>query len=349
MRYITIAILLLLLTSCKITKYYSYESLKAPEIILPPDVKTIGFLDRNSHFDSDTTSQYFLYNGTTQKDSNNYDSVKVVNCHIGLNDNVSGILTDENIAFIQLQPKYLPGKRSLTPLSWQKADSICAKNNTDILICLENIQIFNQYDIFYESIEDEDDIYVGTSLIKYAAAWRIYDPFLRKYLDERVIIDSLYTTSEAYSKKALLKKIPSRQLLSADIAYEIGGDYAKRISPVWQNITRQYFVAGHRDFSVATYYMENKNLDKAMTVWQKIVSENKGKIAARAAFNLAFGYEIKEDYKQALHWIRKSAALYRELKKSPSELSIIKDYLKKLQQQAENHYRLNNFFGKNEN
>ncbi len=346
MKYITTAILFLLFTSCKITEYYSFESLKAPEIILPADIKTIGFLDRNSHFDSDTLSQYFLYNNKTQKDTNVYDSLKTANCYIGFNDNTANSVTEQAIPLIQLPRRNLPGKRTNTPISWETANSICEKNGIDVLVCLEDMQIFNQYETFSEETED-GGIYIGNTLIKYTVTWRIYDPLLKKYYHEQIITDSLYTANEAYSKKLLIKKMPHRKSIFTDIAYEIGSDYAKRISPVWQNITRRYFAAGSRDFSVANYYMQNNNLDKAMAVWQKIENENNGKIAARAAFNLAFGYEIKGDYKQALHWIRQSAALYRKLKKEPSELSIVKDYLKKLQQQTENHYRLNNFFGKN--
>ncbi len=346
MKYTTIAILLLLFTSCKITEYYSYESMKAPEIILPADAKTIGFLDRNKHFESDSIAQYFVYNKETLKDTNVYDSIKIANCYAGFKDNIANSVTEQTIPLIQLPRRNLSSKRQDTPLSWETANSICAKNGIDILVCLENLQIFNQYETFSEETENGDDIYIGSTLVKYTATWRIYDPLLKKYYHEQIITDSLYTTNEAYSKKALFKEMPHRKAIFADIAYEIGANYAKKISPEWQNIYRYYFVAGNRDFSVADYYFKNNDLDKAMAVWQQNTTQKDKKLAARAAYNLAFAYEIKEDYKQAFHWLRQSIALYRELKKEPTEISIVKDYHRKLTEKAKNHNRLNLFFGK---
>ncbi len=346
MKYTTIAILLLLFTSCKITEYYSYESIKAPEIILPADAKTIGFLNRNNHFDSDTIYQYFLYNGKIQKDTNVYDSIKIANCYAGFKDNVDNSVTEQAIPLIQLPRKNLSGKRQNTPLSWDITNDICAKKGIDVLVCLEDMQIFNQYETFSEETENGDDIYVGNTLIKYSVTWRIYDPLLKKYYHEQIITDSLYTTNEAYSKKALFKEMPHRKSIFTDIAYEIGTNYAKKISPEWQNTHRYYFVAGNRDFSVADYYFKDNELDKAMTVWQQIATQKDKKLAARAAYNLALAYEIKEDYKQAFHWLRQSIAFYRKLKKEPSEISIVKDYHKKLTEKAKNHNRLNLFFGK---
>lgn len=346
MKNIIIIFFILFLSSCKITDIYKYENLKSPKVILPADIKTIGFLDRNISFDTDSLSNYYLLNKKQKKDTTNYNSTQIKNSYAGFIENISDILSTNTIPLIRLPKQHISGRRNLQPLSWSKVNQICAKYGTDILVCLEDIQIFNEYSSFIDSDEEGEDIYVGLTLIKYASIWRIYDPLTEKYLHEQLIVDSLYTSNESYSKKSLYQKMPSRASIQSDVAYQIGSDYAQVISPKWRNIKRYYFVAGNRDFSVANYYLQNKNLDKAMAVWHNIEKNNSGKIAARAAFNLAFAYEIKEDYKQAGHWLRKSAALYNKLKKVPSELNIVKDYVEELKLQTKNYYRLNKFFGK---
>jgi len=339
-RYYGVVFSLFLLSSCQTTALYQFEGLRAPDIIIPPDVKTYGFVDRNTSFDIDTLNQYFKLNTLSFLDSINYDSIKALNCHSGLSENLSEYLAVDTIPFVQLPSKYILGNRNYDPMPWEQVDSICELTGSDVLICLEDIQIFNKYDV----IEEEE--YWGLTDINYYSIWRIYDPLVKKYHDERIITDSLYTEVNSTSHQKLVEeKLPKRLELMSEVSYEIGKQYAELISPAWKNMPRKYFVAGDKDFGLARYYLENDNLDQSMLLWEKLSKSEKVKIAGRAAYNMAMGYELKEEFSKANHWMRKSINFYRKLEKKPSEYKIVKEYYKLLTERTQNNYRLDKFFG----
>ncbi|MCT4601734.1 MAG: DUF6340 family protein [Marinifilum sp.] len=322
---------------------FEFESLKAPKVIIPPDVKTIGFVDRNLSFDVDTLSSYYVMNELTIKDTINHDKVRAINCYLGLSENLSNYYALDSISFTRLPNQHLSGARRYDPISWERVDSICQSTASDILICLEDIQIFNEYEI----IKGEENW--GITDIKYFVVWRIYDPLLQKFHDERMISDSLYTEVSSYSYAKLIEEqMPTRQEINIEVAYEVGRNYANLISPAWDSFTRKYFVAGHQDFSLAHYYLNNDSLDKAIEIWEKHADAENKKLAGRASYNLAMAYELKEDFQQAGHWIRKAIHKYKEIEKVPSEIKHVKEYYNELTLRTQNNYLLDKFFGKDE-
>ena len=332
--------LIFILSSCQTTALFQFESLKAPKIIIPPDVKTFGFVDRNTSFDIDSVSNYYKMNDIITIDSSNYDSIRSLNCYLGLRENLSEYLGADSIPFIKLPHKHFTGDRVYKPMEWTQVDSICESTGSDVLVCLEDILIFNEYKI----ISEEENW--GITDIKYYSVWRIYDPLLQKLHDERILMDSLYSEVSSSSYQRLVEeKLPSRKEISAEVAYEIGRKYANLISPQWTNITREYFIGGDQDFILARYYLENDNLEQSIAIWEKLVESNDLKISARAAYNLAMAYELKNDFEQANHWMRKSVTQYRKMKKEPSEFKKVKKYFKQLTQRTQNNFLLDKFFG----
>lgn len=339
-RLIGLVLLLFSASGCQTVALFEFESLEAPKVVLPPDIKTIGFVDRNLNFEVDTVSEYYLTNSVVLKDTNNYDEIRSINCHLGLSENLSYLYSIDSISFTRLPKKRLSGDRVYPPISWQLVDSICELTRSDILICLEDIQIFNEYEII------SGDENWGVTDIKYFVVWRIYDPLLQKFHDERVISDSLYTevNSNSYTK-LVEEKIPNREEINAEISYEIGRNYANLISPVWKKFIRNYFITGHSDFTLANYYFNNDGIDQAIEIWKKHTESENKKLAGRASYNLALAYELKEDFKEANHWMRKSISIYRSMDKIPSEFKYAKDYFKNLTMRTQNNYLLDKFFG----
>ncbi len=340
-KYLLFGVFPLIFGSCQTMALYTFESLKAPKIIVPPDVKTIGFVDRNLSFDSDSLSEYYQSNALTVKDTANYDKIRAINCHLGLSENLSNYYALDSISFTRFSIKHIEGERKYDPMTWEQVDSVCESSGSDIIICLEDLQIFNEY----ETIKGEENW--GITDIRYYAVWRIYDPLLQKLHDERMISDSLYTEVSSYSFTKLIEdKMPTRKELNAEVSYEVGRNYANLISPTWEELTRTYFIAGHEDFSLAYYYLSNENLNQAIEMWKKHTNSVDLKIAGRACYNLAMAYELKEDFQKANVWIQKSIKYYQDLDKEPSEYKFIKEYYKELTQRIQNSYLLDKFFGK---
>ena len=80
---------LFLLSSCQTFSLYSFQGLNAPKILIPADVKTIGFVDRNTSFKIDTVSQYYLLNSNLITDTTDYSTDISTNCYFGFTENLS--------------------------------------------------------------------------------------------------------------------------------------------------------------------------------------------------------------------------------------------------------------------
>ncbi|PKQ61597.1 hypothetical protein BZG02_15535 [Labilibaculum filiforme] len=319
---------------------YSFQGLSAPEVVIPADVKTICFVDRNTSFKLDTVSQYYLLNNTVLKDTTDYTASTASNCYLGFIENLSEYLLMDSIPFIRLDKKEMPGKRRYDPMKWEQVDSICASNGSDILICLEDIQLYNKYTII------EDVLHYGITDVNYFAVWRIYDPLNKTHLNEKMQIDSLFTEVSASSyNQLLIDKLPKRGEIFKDVSYQIGNQYADLLAPKWIDISRKYFASGDDRLAISKYYINQEDWETPISLWTEISNEDDNKLAGRACFNLAVAYELKGDFDQANHWIRKSIFHYKKLKSLPSEFKLVEKYTLQLLERTKNNKMLNLFFG----
>jgi hypothetical protein len=336
---------LFLLSSCQTLSLYSFQGLNAPDVIIPSDVKTIGFVDRNTSFKIDSVSQYYYFNRSLISsnllvDTTDYNTDISISCYNGFTENLSEYLAMDSIPFIQLEKKEMQGDRDYKPMKWELVDSICASTGSDVLICLEDIQLYNKYTVF------ENGLHYGIMDVNYYAVWRIYDPLNKTYLDEEIVIDSLFSevTSPSY-KKLIEQELPKRKDLFKDVSYQIGNQYADKLAPKWLDITRKYFASGDDRLAISKYYIDRGDWESPIILWTEISNEDDFKLAGRACYNLAVAYEIKEDFVTANQWIRKSIFQYKNLKSLPSEFKLVTQYTLELIERTKNKEKLDRFFG----
>jgi len=330
------------LSSCQTIAIYNYEGMVAPKVIIPSDVKTMAFVDRNLRYMQDTVGMYYMDYYKINKDTVIYDDMMAEQVYQGFDHSKSELLAIDTLPFYSLDKVDLKGRRLYQPLQWSTVDSLCSINNSDILISLEDIQIYTKYSTM--EIEYGQMAFVD---INYFAVWRIYDPLLKKYIDERVIADSLFLEEQGGSFRAL-RKIENikRKKIIKDIAYYVGEQYAQYLSPSWQKMERKYFVSGSSEFDVANYYVQKDDFDSAILIWEKLTRSDDLKIAARACFNMAFAMELQGKFKQAEAWLNQSQEHYKRLSKPAVEYKYLQDYKKELTSRFQNNYRLEKFFGK---
>lgn len=339
-RIFIIVISLFLLVSCQTLSIYSFQGLNAPKVIIPSDVKTIGFVDRNTSFKIDSVSQIYTVNSTLLIDTTDFNIVLSTNCYQGFTENLSEYLVMDSIPFIQLDKKEMKGNRDYKPMKWDLVDSICASTGSDVLICLEDIQLYNNYTVF------EDVLYYGIADVNYYAIWRIYDPLNQTYIDEQIVIDSLFSEVSSSSYNRLIEdKLPKREDLFKDVSYQIGNQYADMLAPKWIDITRKYFASGNDRLAISKYYIDRGDWESPIILWTEISNEDDFKLAGRACYNLAFANEIKGDFLTANQWILKSIYNYKKLKSLPSEFKIVEKYTLELNERAKNKEKLDRFFG----
>ncbi|MBI9059407.1 MAG: hypothetical protein JEZ01_16715 [Labilibaculum sp.] len=330
---------LLFLTSCQSYSLYHFQGLEAPSIVIPSDVKTIGFVDRNTSFEIDSLNKIYMVDDNVIRDSTDYTEVIAKNCYVGFIESFSDDLGIDSINYISLNAEVVDGGRDYSPLKWNIVDSICSKTTSDILICLEDIQIFNKYSIII------NEGYYGITDINHFSAWRVYDPLDQSIIDEQIVQDSLFTEELSYSyNKLIAEKLPKRSEIFRDVAYEIGSNYADLFIPKWINLKRKYFISGDNRLSVAKYYLAQENWDAMIILWKEIANEDDDKLAGRACYNLALAYEVKEDFMAANQWIRKSIFHYKKMKSKSVEFEMVKEYTMELIKRTKNKKKLDLFF-----
>lgn len=339
--YLSVLSLMLLLPACKTISTVQFQALEAPDIVIPSDVSRIAFVDRNQHFPSDSVIHYYSVTSVSIKDTIDHTQNMSLNCYQGFIENLSEFWSQDSIPFIRLPRKMMPDTtRHFTPLSWETVDSICQASQSDVLVVLEDILAFNKHEIV------EGDDYWAFTDVHYYGKWRIYDPLYKKFYDDRLLVDSLFMeVTDGSFNKLVNEKLPSREQMLNDAAYELGRSYVDLISPKWVDVSRNYFVSGDKRLSAALYFMNKNEFDSAISIWKSLINMNDLKLAGRAAYNLAVVHEMKGDLKNAMGWIRKSIYLYKSMKNRPDEYKEIEAYTLVLNSRWDNGKKIKRFFG----
>jgi len=337
-------VLVLLMSACKTTSVVRFQAIEAPKVILPPDVNQLAFVDRNLHFPSDSVIHYYSLAGAPIKDSIDHTQDMSLNCYWGFIENLSEFWSQDSVPFIRLPRKKTTDTiRHYELLNWETVDSLCQASQSDVLVVLEDIQAFNKHEIV------QDEIYWAFTEVDYYGKWRIYDPLYQKIYDDRFIVDSLFMESSNWSfDKLVSEKLPRREQMLNDAAYELGRNYVDLISPRWIDVSRKYFVSGDKRLSAALYYMNREEFDNAINIWKSMIGEDNLKLAGRAAYNLAVVHEMKGDLKNAQGWIRKAIYLYKKMKNRPDEYKEVEAYTLILNARWINGKKIKRFFGDEE-
>ncbi len=339
--YFVALLFILVLPACQTTSVFQFQTLEAPEILLPSDVNRIGFVSRNIHFRSDSLEKEALGVEGALIDSVDYDKIAALSCYQGLVENLAEFWTQDSIPFIRLpKEKKIKRTKDIEPLSWEIVSSICRLNQVDVLIVLEDIRTYIKQEVI------EDNMYWAVSEINYRGLWRIYDPLYKKYYDYRAIPDTLFLEVSDFDYNTLVnKKLPSVETMVNVAAYELGVSYANFISPSWIDVRRDYFLSGSDRLLYAGSLINNDNAADAVKVLEELTKKQNKKLAGRAAYNLAVLYEMKGDFINAKNWINKAVSYYSELKNIPTEFKHVKAYSSSLDSCLINEKRINQFFG----
>lgn len=110
--------------------------------------------------------------------------------------------------------------------------------------------------------------------------------------------------------------------------YEKGWAYAGRMTPWWQPTTRRLYV-NNRMLRLGAYYYDEGKEGDARQVWTTLLEGRPG-LAARAAINLAWMEEARENYDGALALVRATLATLPEGKRQA-----LRTYLEDLERELE--------------
>jgi hypothetical protein len=306
--------------SCSSTNLMSLSVTEPATVNLPPNAKSAAVVNRSRAADDSRTVDAIhrtisLESRDLQAEgaeasltgltdalirSNRFDTVKELN-NLNLRSYGAGVY-----------PIYL---------SWDTVEKICKENHADVLFSLELFDAESKVALNIANLGQGSNVKTQVK-----TGWRIYDPSTRSVLDQFVIYRDL--TFQGGSVLSTGTALLGRKEAVIKAGNRAGNDYVTRIIPYSLRVSRNYYVRGNGNFSVAQRMAQAGDWDDAAKLWREASNSPSGKVAGRACYNMAIISEINGDLNGAILWAKKAYEVYR----TPYAL----DYVNILQQRQSN-------------
>ena len=317
MKKLAIGILIaFIFSSCASTELMQLSVLEPAPVTLPSYIKNVAVINRtqlskkakivdvadkitsfkDGNLDKDGAQATITGLADELKKNNRFDEIKIIPN--------TDLTTD------------VPGMFPI-PLSWDTVRKYCKENNADALFVLELFSTESKIDYSVNnttvktllgnipSIEQQANMH---TIVK--AGWRIYDPEGENILDEVAISRSANFYGKGINPMIALQALINRKEAVQEIGNAAGHAYAFRIIPLWERVSRDYYVRGTNNFKIAKRKSQTGNWDEAAKLWQKETTNPKRKIAGRACYNMAIINEINGNLNMAIKWAQQSYENY---------------------------------------
>ena len=284
---------ILLLAGCSPVKYIETETLEPAEIAIPHKINSaVLILNKPSssfkRIDTEDFKGYLL-------EEIKYGIADVLNNSPRINSNDIVVPEYEEV-------KHLIKKDTLT---WLDMKAITDTFNVDALIYMDRFALKS-------SLKDEMVVDHGNLLYKLTFTivsnthWRIHYPYQNLQIDDHSYSEKFVWEAYDYSKDEAIARLPEYEKTYREAAYWTGYDYGKRIFPTWKRTARSYYVSGTEEFRKASAKVDSSKYEEAIELWKKNLNHTDAELVSRAAYNIAFAFEMLGKIDMALKWARKS-------------------------------------------
>jgi hypothetical protein len=310
-KYIIVLVAGIMTISCKTNQLYLNVVEPAP-VQVPSSVKSIGIINR--YLPTDETKVIDAIDRTLSLEGKNLDKDGAAECIKGLAGELSSNVRFSSVSLIDDIKFKTPGGQNFpAPLKWEIVEMICNEKNTDALFALEKYDTDTK--INYSSHKTDIKTPLGSipglehqvdmeTMVE--TGWRIYYPSTRSILDEYAYAESIVFSGSGINPLAAGAALIGRKDAVNQVSNKAGREYAMRILPYQIRVSRDYYVKGSNNFTIAKRRAQLGKWDEAGELWEKETSNRKGKVAGRACYNMAILNEINGDLDSALGWAQKA-------------------------------------------
>lgn len=192
-------------------------------------------------------------------------------------------------------------------LSYQVIDSLCRTYGVQAVISLEAYRYqskLNYLDLgesFYITLDANSQIY-----------WTMHR-FDGMLMDAYVQKDTVFWESDASMGNTVSSSLPGIRDAIETLGWHMGQNATKRVAPYWEKVRRYYFTGGNYLFLRGADLIKANNVEEAARVWYYIYENGSKRDKARAAFNLAYSYELRGNFSEAVAWADISYQLYAKM------------------------------------
>ncbi len=201
------------------------------------------------------------------------------------------------------------------PMDWALIDSICKADSTEAVLVLEffdtDFSILNPGATAANAI---GGLVNGTSstvqvqgTAKAFAGFRVYYPKTKSILYEDNFDFKKHWSQTSTNPADAIAKMIKKNAALIDVSYATGYEFAMNIVPLYFWEHRDMY-KGKKGLSVIGERQAlAKDWEGAIKTWKEIYeTERKPKKRAKAAFNIALGYEVMGDLNQAQIWVQRA-------------------------------------------
>ena len=200
------------------------------------------------------------------------------------------------------------------PLSAEKIQEICERNNLDALVALEAFDSDSRVNFTPITIRTKvaKDVYKdmpgirADSRMNITVGWRIYNYRSKIISDEFRYTDFLAFSGQGYTQNEAVAGLPSKYDALTRTGFHTGQRYGRRITPLWVTESRQYYTKGSDELKVAGRKAKAGKWEDAAEIWKKEALNKEKKIAGRACYNMAVFSETRGNFDIALEWCQKA-------------------------------------------
>jgi len=294
----------------------SLSVLEPAPVSMPSNIKVVGIVNRTKATKENQTID--AIHKALSLETNELQTQGALSSIQGLTDELK-----KNNRFNEVKPLNDFELRSFgagvfpSALQWDSVENICRLTHTDALFSLELFDTDSKLNYSSEPTSISTGIanipaiqhHVNmTTFVK--TGWRIYDPASRTILDEFIIAKDISFSGSGINPVVAASALIGRKEAVKQVGDEAGKAYGFRIIPYWIRVSREYFVGGNENFTIAKRKAQAGNWDGAAQIWQLETTNSDSKIAGRACYNMAIINEINGDLEGAIHWAQKSYENY---------------------------------------
>lgn len=298
LKLIKVAVLIILVSSCKTVFNLNLQVLTPAQVSIPSEINKVVVVNHSNYRKS-------IFYDSANRPLKNTDSLYSNEYLAGLNDIFENSpryeIANSNAIYI-LKDSY---SQRFQPLSWDEVGALCEKYKADAVIALENYTI-PQNPVILTKYLPGYGLYYGRITVENSSLWKIYSLSEKKIVDDYTLKDTMSWDAYEGTTEDLEQSLPDKDEIIYQSCYQAGTKYGKRIGQTWQRVERILYNYPNEDFQKAITLANNNNWLDAIEIWKKYPYSNKRKLAALASFNLAVACEALDDLDAALDWAAKS-------------------------------------------